>query len=307
MTYAIDDRLLIKRSLARRLVDLQFPQWRGLTLQPVQMNGWDNVTFRLGNQMKARFPTARRYVPQIQKQHLWLPHMAAFLKVQIPTPVAVGTSADEYPFPWAIETWIEGEVPSAENVPDRKSFAAELGKFLLSLQQIPPAAGPLPGEDNFFRGGSLQVYDSETRECIERLENELDGGTATAIWEAALMSSFDAAACWVHGDFAPGNLLVADGHLKAVIDFGCSAVGDPACDLVIAWTFFEGESRDVFRSTIGAQRGMWARARGWALWKTVLQLSAQIDQRSRNQSICTKLHHLIDDLISDYRQENKVS
>jgi aminoglycoside phosphotransferase (APT) family kinase protein len=271
------------------------------------MNGWDNSTYRLGDQMKVRLPTAERYAPQVQKEHRWLPHLAASLKVQVPAPVAVGRPTNDYPFPWAIETWIQGEVASSENVPDLKSFATEIAEFLFSLQQIPTDAGPLPDKNNFFRGGSLQVYDSETRECIEQLENELDGGVARDVWEAALMSPFDAAGCWIHGDFAPSNLLVADGHLKAVIDFGCSAVGDPACDLVIAWTFFEGESRDVFRSTIGATRDMWARARGWALWKAVLKLSGETGQQSGNQGIRVKLRRTIDDLISEYRQENKVS
>ena len=303
MTPAADDRLIIKQSLARHLINSQFPQWRDLALQSIPINGWDNVTFRLGDQMKVKFPTAERYAAQVAKEHRWLPYLAASLKIKTPSPVAVGKPDDHYPFPWAIQTWIAGDLASSENVPDLISLAMELAEFLLALQRVPAGSGPPPGEHNFFRGGSLQVYDSETRECLDRLKGELDRETATAVWETALASSFNAAGCWVHGDVAPNNLLVVDGHLEAVIDFGCSAVGDPACDLVIAWTLFEGESRDAFHSTIGANREMWARARGWALWKAVLQLSAQSGKGSGSPGVGARLHRLINDLLSEYRQE----
>ncbi|MGL5009163.1 MAG: phosphotransferase, partial [Paracoccaceae bacterium] len=126
------------------------------------------------------------------------------------------------------------------------------------------------GAHNFYRGGDLRVYDAEAREAIAALAGRLDAGRAVAVWERALASAWQGAPVWVHGDVAAGNLLLRDGELAAVIDFGGLAVGDPACDLVGAWTMFDGAARLAFREEVGVDAGTWDRARGWALWKAVI-------------------------------------
>jgi aminoglycoside phosphotransferase (APT) family kinase protein len=127
------------------------------------------------------------------------------------------------------------------------------------LYRIDSAGGPPPGEHNFFRGGPLTVYDCETRTAIAALADEIDTGGAMQVWEAALGAPWHGSPVWVHGDVSAGNLLVDGGRLSAVIDFGCSGVGDPACDTAIAWTLFTGESRKVFRARLPVDRATWAR------------------------------------------------
>ena len=142
--------------------------------------------------------------------------------------------------------------------PDLSSRAQRLGQpdvptrasLLVWLQQIDPTGGPPPGSHNFFRGGPLETYDSETRRAIAAAQDLIDGELARAVWENALAATWHGRPVWVHGDVAAGNLLVQAGRLAAVIDFGCSGVGDPACDLTIAWTLLSGESREAFRSAL---------------------------------------------------------
>ncbi|HYD46399.1 MAG TPA: phosphotransferase, partial [Phenylobacterium sp.] len=151
--------------------------------------------------------------------------------------------------------------------------ATDLAGFLAALQAIGAEGGPAAGRHSFHRGGSLAVYDAQTREAIATLGPAIDGPAATAAWEAALASAWDRSPVWAHGDVAVNNLLVEAGRLSAVIDFGTSAVGDPACDLVIAWTLFEGESRAAFRAGLALDEATWARGRGWALWKALITLA----------------------------------
>lgn len=293
------DRLTIHASLVRQLIDMQFPQWRDLSIRPVEVNGWDNTTFRLGDRMKIRLPTAAPYAAQVEKERRWLPYLAPFLPAQIPTFLAAGAPAEDYPLPWSICSWIDGGLASTANGLDLDSLAIDLAKFLAALQQIPADGGPRPGPHCFFRGGSLLIYDAETRGYIEKLKGQIDALAVISAWETALDYPFKGPELWVHGDVAPSNLLVADGNLSAVIDFGSCAVGDPACDLVITWTFLEGRSRETFRSAINADESMWARARGWALWKALLQVSTSTGSSSANLQ-ARRAHRVINDVLSEH-------
>jgi aminoglycoside phosphotransferase (APT) family kinase protein len=268
-----DNRLTIDPALVRQLVDTQFPQWAKLSIKRVPLDGWDNSTFRLGEDMKVRLPTAARYVAQVEKEQRWLPYLAPRLPLPVPVPLAAGVPNAEYPFPWSVYQWLRGNAASTKNILNLNEFAKDLAQFLIALQRIPAEGGPSAGPHSFFRGGPLGVYDSETRRYIEELGKEIDSAAASAVWETALDSRWTGPDVWVHGDIAAGNLLVVEGNLSAVIDFGSCAVGDPACDLVIAWTLFTGQSRATFRSIIKADETVWARARGWALWKALLNLS----------------------------------
>ncbi len=165
--------------------------------------------------------------------------------------------------------WLAGEPATMDRVGDLNRFATDLADFLAALYKIDPAGGPEPGEHNFFRGGPLTTYDGETREAISALEAEIDTDAATEVWEAALAATWHGPSVWIHGDVTAANLLVVDGRLSAVVDFGCSGVGDPACDVTIAWTFFFGDSRAVFRDRLPLGEGTWARGRGWAVWKAM--------------------------------------
>ena len=240
----------INASLVRRLVAAQFPQWADLPITPVEFDGWDNRTFHLGEEMSVRLPSAEVYSGQVEKEQRWLPRLAPHLPLPIPVPIAMGVPANGYPWHWSVYRWLEGENATIERIADLRQFATELAQFLTALQRIDPAGGPPPGQHNFFRGGPLAIYDGETRDAIAALYGKIETGAVTAAWEQALQATWHGPPVWLHGDVSAGNLLINRSRLSAVIDFGCSAVGDPACDLTIAWTLFSGESRQAFRATL---------------------------------------------------------
>ena len=267
------DRDDITVALVARLVAGQFPQWADLPLTPAEPQGWDNRTFRLGPDMSVRLPSAAGYVPQVEKEHRWLPVLAPRLPLPIPVPVANGQPTEGYPWPWSIYRWLDGETASPARITDLFRFAADLARFLAALQAVDAAGGPAAGPHSFWRGGPLATYDDETRRAIAALAGEIDPRAATATWDAALAAPWPGPPVWFHGDVAVGNLLVRDGRLSAVIDFGTSGVGDPACDTTIAWTLFTGASRATFRAALPLDRATWTRGRGWTLWKALITLA----------------------------------
>lgn len=272
-----DGRAGIDAALVRRLVAAQFPQWAELPVRPVPVEGWDNRTYHLGDELTVRLPTHEAYAAAVEKEDRWLPVLAPRLPVPVPVPLGLGQPSEEYPHHWSIRPWLHGRTTSRDTVPDLDAFAGELAEFLLALQKADTTDGPKAGAHSFYRGAPPAHYDEETRRCLAALEGRIDTEAATAVWDAAITSAWQGPDVWFHGDVAHGNLLVEDGRLAAVIDFGTSGVGDPACDLVIAWTFFDGSSRETFREAVGQDDGTWARARGWALWKSLLGLEHELD------------------------------
>lgn len=287
----------IDAALARRLVAAQFPQWAGLSVAPVARGGWDNRTFHLGETMLVRLPSAAHYAGQVEKEQRWLPRLAAHLPLPIPTPLATGAPTPDYPWPWSVYGWIAGETAEQAQIADLTQFAVDLAGFLVVLQGLDATGGPAPGPHNFQRGGSLAGYDGEARQALDVLGDRVDGAAATAVWEAALATAWDRPPAWVHGDVAAGNLLVEKGALSAVIDFGCCAVGDPACDLAIAWTFFEGQSRKAFRTALPLDAATWARARGWTLWKALIVWAGL---PGANPAGAARSRGIVDDLIAEH-------
>ena len=267
-----DGRAGIDAALVRRLIATQFPQWRELPVTPVAIDGWDNRTYRLGADMSVRLPTAASYAPAVEKEDRWLPMLAPSLPVAVPTPVATGRPGEGYPFCWSVRPWLGGRTALEEPPVDLPGFAISIAEFLVALQQIDATDGPIAGAHSFCRGTSPKYYDNETQECLQALCGRMDTDAAATVWDAALATTWGRAPVWFHGDVASGNLLVRDGRLSAVIDFGTCGVGDPACDLVIAWTLFHGRSREVFRDGVQQDADTWARARGWVLWKALISL-----------------------------------
>ena len=283
-------------SLVKHLIADQFPQWAHLPVRPVEMSGWDNRTFRLGRDMSVRLPSAEGYAAQVEKEQRWLPRLASALPLPIPAPLAMGSPSDEYAWHWSIYRWIDGEHASIERIDDRNEFAVRLSKFLTALQKIDASGGPPPGLHNFHRGGSVSIYGEQTLHAIQALKDTIDAKAATAIWEAAAKTTWSRPPVWIHGDVHRTNLLVQEGRLSAVIDFGCTAVGDPACDLTIAWTLFSEESRAVFRAGIKADEDTWSRARGWALWKALITLA---DDSTDNPVKTEEARRTLNELLSD--------
>ena len=290
-----DGRAGITADLVRRLVASQFPQWSHLPVVPVPVDGWDNRTYRLGDDKSVRLPTAAGYVPAVAKESHWLPRLAPSLPVAVPTVLGLGSPDEGYPFPFSVRGWLPGEPVDRERVDER--FAVSLAGFLVALQGCDTRDGPVAGEHSFYRGGSPAHYDEQTRRCLTVVGERVDAARALAVWEAALEAEPTGEPRWFHGDVAAGNLLVQDGDLSGVIDFGTSGVGDPACDLVVAWTLLSGAGRSAFREAVGNDDGSWARARGWALWKALLGLAESVgtDERRARAEV-----RVITDVLADH-------
>ncbi|ARG97094.1 aminoglycoside phosphotransferase family protein [Legionella micdadei] len=263
------DNVKIDTCLVQKLIAEQLPQWQSLPIYPVVQSGWDNRTFHLGEEMVIRLPSAQEYEPQIEKEYKWLPWLSKQLSFQITQPIALGKPSSTYPWHWSINRWIEGESASRQNIHDMKSFAKALGKSLKELQSLNSTGGPAAGAHNFYRGGFLNAYDHEMQLAIPKIKNAPEQNLAASLWQQAISSEWQVSPVWVHGDIAVGNILVRNGRFHALIDFGQLAIGDPACDLAIAWNLFSAEERSVFKDAIQLDKHTWVRALGWAFWKTL--------------------------------------
>jgi len=271
---------VIDAALARRLVDRQFPQWSDLPIAGVAVDGWDNRTFRLGAELTVRLPSGPWYAARVEKEQRWLPVLAPQVTLPIPTPVAEGAPDAGFPYPWSVYCWLDGDLAGDAPIADLPRFASDLAGFLRALGRVDATDGPCPGEHNFHRGGPLTTYAQEAHDAIAALGAEIPRGAVERVWEDAMRTTWDRDPVWFHGDVAVNNLLVRDGRLGAILDFGSSGVGDPACDVVIAWTFLSGAARDRFRADLGADAGTWSRGRGWALWKALITLVGYLERDS---------------------------
>jgi aminoglycoside phosphotransferase (APT) family kinase protein len=265
------DELQTDVSLVRRLLAGQFPKWAELPLERVPSAGTDNALYRLGDDMVARLPRIHWAVGAVAKDFRWLPALAPLLPVEVPVPLAKGDPAEGYPWEWGVYPWLEGENPNPDAV--STSLALEVARFLETLHALDLSDGP-PS----FRGEPLATRDEPTPAAIAKLDGQIDTELATAVWETALAApAWSGPPVWVHSDVLPGNLLVQDGRLTGVIDFSGLGLGDPACDLMIAWALFAGESRQAFREALGVDDATWARGRGHALSQAAIFIPYYVD------------------------------
>jgi aminoglycoside phosphotransferase (APT) family kinase protein len=294
----VPQRISVDIEQVRHLVERQFPQWAGLSIRPVANGGWDNWTFHLGAEMLARLPSAAEYALAVEKEHRWLPVLAPQLPLPVSVPLAKGQPDAGYPFSWSIYRWLEGEPARADRIADPVRFAADLAGFLAALQRVDPIDGPRPGKHNWFRGGTLRTFDAETQNAFTKLDGHIDVNLAREIWKSALEARWDGAERWFHGDVAEGNLLLHDGQLTAVIDFGTCGVGDPACDLAIAWTLLTAQGRQAFRNRLRVSEATWARGRGWALWKTLSAYAHTVGEGANEEA--GHARHVLGEIFSEY-------
>jgi aminoglycoside phosphotransferase (APT) family kinase protein len=246
--------------LVRRLVAAQFPRWAGLAVRRAPSAGTNNALYRLGPDLVVRLPRIADAVEQVAFEYSWLPRLAPFSPVAVPEPVAVGEPAEGYPWRWAVNRWIDGRTV-VEDDGDGQAFATDLGGFVAALRQV-DVTGGRPG----YRSGSLRARDAYVREWTAVARDVIDADAVLAAWaEALAVPGWDGPPVWTHGDLLPGNVLVRDGRLGGVLDFGAAGVGDPACDALPAWTVLTGHTRAAFRAAAGFDDATWARGRGWAL------------------------------------------
>lgn len=256
----------ITRALVHRLVTTQFPHWADHPVHPVATQGMDNATYHLGDDKLVRLPRHARWENQVAREQYWLPRLAPHLPLAIPEPLAHGEPGQGYPFAWSVYRWLPGE--TADNLTDLHQAAEDLAGFLKALQAIPTDDGPPPEWSNGFRGVDI---DSGLDSAIvatrlkARIAESADPVGATEVWQAALAAPRCTTPVWIHGDPYPTNLLATDGRLSAVIDFGTSAVGDPATDLIAAWSLLDQDSRHTFRAALDIDDATWARGKVWGL------------------------------------------
>jgi aminoglycoside phosphotransferase (APT) family kinase protein len=266
------DELDIDEALVRRLLAAQFPDWAELPLEPVFPRGTDNRLFRLGDDLVVRLPCRESNVTTLEKEREWLPRLAPHLPLDVPVPVTAGMPAEGYPCTWSVYTWLDGESALSSPLAKPDEAATDLAAFITALQGIDPA-GRVPAKGT-SRGAPVSGLDALVREWIAALGVQIDVVGITSLWEAALEAPlWDRPPVWVHGDLDARNLLVRDGRIAGVVDFGCVGTGDPACDVAVAWKLFPPEARDVFRNALSVDDATWTRARGWVVYQTVGALS----------------------------------
>jgi aminoglycoside phosphotransferase (APT) family kinase protein len=252
--------------LAMRLVRAQFPQWAGLPLDVLDPAGSDHVIYRLGGALAVRLPRHAGAIAQARKEFEWLPRLAPDLPLAIPVPLAVGEPGFGYPWPWLVSRWLDGQVATAEALADSAEVAVELGEFLTALHRFAPAEVLALAARDDLRTGPLEDRDQATRVAIAAVDGIFDAAALTRLWDEALSApGWDRPPVWIHGDFHTGNLLTKRGRISAVIDWGGLGIGDPACDLVVAFTLMSARSRAAFRATLNVDDNTWTRGRGWAL------------------------------------------
>lgn len=290
-------RITVDAEQVRQLVAEQFPQWADLAVRPVAKSGWDNMTFHLGDELTVRMPTAAEYALAVDKEQRWLAVLAPQLPLPIPTVLANGRPAAHYPFAWSVRRWLDGETARVDRIADPVGFALDLAGFLAALQSVDSTDGPRPGKHNWFRGATLRTYDELVQRALTALNGRIDVDLAREIWNATLDAHWDGVERWFHGDIAEGNLLVNDGELSAVIDFGTCGVGDPACDSAVAWTLLTAEGRQAFRKRLRVDGAMWARGRGWALWKALVTYASALDHDDEEAAAALRV---LQEIFTDY-------
>ncbi|MCF1648834.1 aminoglycoside phosphotransferase family protein [Streptomyces indiaensis] len=263
-----EDELDIDVSLVDRLIAGQFPRWAGLPVRRLESSGTENAMFRLGTDKVVRLPRHPRAVQAIAHELHWLPRLGPALPVGAPEPLGRGEPGDGFPWPWSVYRWLDGHNPEPGRLQEPVMLAGDLAGWVTALRRIDASQGP-PG----YRGVPLAARDPFMRAALADLAGRVDTVAVTKAWEAALRApEHTGPPVWAHGDLMAGNLLVADGRLSAVIDFGTAGVGDPAVDLIAAWCLLPAAAREVFREAVGAGEAEWARARGWALSIAVVAL-----------------------------------
>ncbi|WP_446217601.1 aminoglycoside phosphotransferase family protein [Micromonospora sp. IBHARD004] len=256
--------------LVRRLLAGQFPHWADLPIQPVASYGTDHDIYRVGERLSVRLPRIGWATGQAAKEAEWLPRLAPHLPLALPAPLAMGGPAEGYPFAWSVYEWLAGENANG-TIDDLDRAAVDLAAFITALRRI-DTTGAFPRAPR-ARGGALAEFDDGVRRSVEQLGDRIDGPATLRSWQESLDApAWDGPEVWVHGDLLPGNLLVLDGRLSAVIDFGGLNVGDPACDLQPAWNVFAGSSRRRFRTELDVDEASWLRGRGWALLQAVIAM-----------------------------------
>lgn len=285
------DELDLPVELVRRLLAEQLPQWADLPVHRVSSSGTDNAMFRLGDDLVVRMPRIHWARGGVDHEAQWLPLVEGLLPVTTPRLVAVGSPGPAYPWTWSVLSWVPGENPRLGHLHDAAGLARELAALVRAVRAIDLDGG-------VARPGTLAARDAQVRTDIAALADDIDTAAVTAIWEHALATAEWAGdATWVHGDIAPGNLLLDDDHrLTGLIDFAGIGVGDPTVDLGVAWNLLPPPARAQFRAALEVDDVSWTRARARALAQALVQLPYY---RDTNPVLAANARHVIREVTAE--------
>ncbi|GEA87062.1 aminoglycoside phosphotransferase family protein [Cellulomonas cellasea] len=286
------DERVVDAAVVRGLVADQLPRWAHLPVVHASSSGTDNAMFRLGDDLAVRLPRIERAVAQVEHEQRWLPLLGPALPVETPVPVALGAPGAGFPWPWSVYTWVEGAPPEPADLTER--FVLDLAECLAVLHAL-----DLPGGPPEHRGLTFGPRDAVTRESIAAMRGMpgIDTDAVTAVWDAvADLPTCAPPGTWVHGDVAPGNLLVRGGRLAGLIDFGGVGIGDPAVDVQVAWNLLPRSLRPVLREALGVDDATWLRSRAWALSQACLQLPYYV---GTNRPLAANARYVIGEVLAD--------
>ncbi|MEW2117526.1 aminoglycoside phosphotransferase family protein [Streptomyces sp. NPDC005474] len=286
------DEVEIDAPLVRNLIARQFPEWAELPVERLASAGTENAMFRLGGDLVVRLPRHPRAVGSIEHEQRWLSLLEPRLPVAVPEPLGRGGADEGFPWPWSVYGWLDGRNPAVDALESPETLAKELAGFIRALRRVDAGNGPAHA-----RAVPLSARDTETRAALAQLTGAVDTEAVTARWEEALRAPEHAGPpVWAHADLSPGNVLVSEGRLSAVIDFGCVGVGDPAVDLIVAWNLLPAGVRGTFREAVGADDAEWARGRGWALSISLIQLPYYWET---NPVLAANSRHVIREILAE--------
>jgi len=262
-----DSEVSIDVALVQRLVAEQFPERGGQFIREVKSTGTVNVIYRIGDDVYARLPRVEAGQASLKHEARWLPWLMERLSLSVPEPIGEGQPSAAYPFAWALYRWIEGEAYTDEGIDDEARAARDLARFVLELRRLDPSGAPPAGRR------PLRELCDLTRAAIEAGRMLIDADAALAVWEDALHSPiWEGEAVWIHADLLRPNILTCSGAIRAIIDFGMAGVGDPAADVIAAWSVFGPVAREQYRSVLNVDDGTWRRARGFALHQAAIAI-----------------------------------
>jgi len=290
-----NDEVDIDEVLVRRLLGAQMPQWAALPLHLVDPAGTDNVMIRLGGTLVVRLPRTASAAAGVDKEQRLVPRLAPLLPVAVPAPLGFGVPDAGYPWHWSVSPWLVG-LPATPGVADGR-LAVQLAEFVSALRTIDTFGLAAEGSLHSYRADPLARRDEDTRDCIQQCRDLLDIRCVTAAWNQSVdVEDYTGQPVWMHADLQPGNLLIGEGRLSAVIDWGGLALGDPAIDCLVAWTLLTPSTRPTFRSRVGVDDATWARGRAWALSIALVALPYYVHT---NRQITAWARHTITQTVQD--------
>ncbi len=277
------DEIPVDEAFVAHLISNQAPRWAGLPLRRVASAGTDNAIFRLGDSLSVRVPRRRSAVALLSKELDWLPQFQG-LPLEVPVLRFRGRAELGPAFDFGVFDWMEGRIARPEHVADWQDAARALADFLKALHLKDTTGAPPAGADNHRRGVALSALTEVTRPALEIVADEVDMPRARDLWDKACDAKPSQPPVWLHGDLKADNLIVREGSLCGVIDWGLAAVGDPAADYATAWFWIDPCARAGFREYLDIGDRDWLRARGWALHGAVIALSYY--RGGRNEALC---------------------